>query len=357
MARGMAVSSIFGVIDQIYAIGDGTSHDRAGPLLAGLHRVLDFSSGVTIRIDPASWTLQSGHAHRMDESTVRDYLAHYCTLDPYVTDLPCLKQPNTVIRWSDSTNIRQLARSEFGQFMREVDYFHCLAVVPFSRALPLGVYSIHRTAGQRDFSESDRRRFAWFVRHLKNAEQLRTLQLENIGRPMAGWLVQSSSGKLEYLTEEAEAILGGISHDVTVPQAGAPPRFWRVRDSLCAVQSTALPAGNMFMRAGLSAAAVPQTSRWLKHLKLRTDSNGSALAVNIQPISNFDDDGEILAGSPFALQERRIALHLMRGRAVKEIAPTMQLTSNTVNEYIKNCYRKLGAHGRAEFMLRIGCDY
>ena len=357
MARGMAVSAVLDLVDEIYAIKNGASHDRAGTLLDGLHRVLEFSSGVTIRIDPASWTLQPGHTHRMHETTVRDYLAHYSALDPYVTDLPCLKQPDTVVRWSDFANLRQLARGEFGHFMRDVNYFHCLAIVPFSSALPLGVYSIHRTAGQRDFSESDMRRFAWFIRHLKNAEQLRALQSQSNGRSTVGWLVQSSNGKLEYLTEEAEAILSSINRDVTVPQVGAPPRFWRAGELLCVVRSTALPAGNMFVRAGLAVAAVPRASRWLKYLKLRTDPSGSSLAVNIQPLSELDDDVDILAGRPFAVQEQRVALQIMRGRAVKEIAATMGLTSNTVNEYIKNCYRKLGAHSRAEFMMRMGCDY
>ena len=149
-----------------------------------LRPLLPFSSGIFMPIDPVSGALRQGHTHDCDQHDMRDYLAHYQTLDPYVIWQSALRNPDTVVRLSDVTDIGTTARGEYGEFMRRVPYFHALAVVPQLNGIPLGVFAAHRVRRQRDFDAHEMALFQWFVGHAAKAIDDLTLQRQrDLQRP------------------------------------------------------------------------------------------------------------------------------------------------------------------------------
>lgn len=85
-----------------------------------LRRLFPFSSGVFMTIDPVGGTICQGSTHDCDQHDMRDYLTHYPPLDPTVIRKPALKNPGTVVRLSDVTDIGRTVRGGFGEFMN-----HC----------------------------------------------------------------------------------------------------------------------------------------------------------------------------------------------------------------------------------------
>lgn len=121
MGRTASDRVLRSLMDLIYQIADPQGR-HLGELFEGLREILSFSTGVYLAIDPTGWVLREGHAHIHDYDTRLEpvYLEHYAALDPYVIQSPCLKQPNQVVRWSDSTDLGRLSQDEFGKFMRQV---------------------------------------------------------------------------------------------------------------------------------------------------------------------------------------------------------------------------------------------
>jgi DNA-binding NarL/FixJ family response regulator len=61
-----------------------------------------------------------------------------------------------------------------------------------------------------------------------------------------------------------------------------------------------------------------------------------------------------LDGTALSPREKQVALLLLRGLTLRQIAPELKLTPATVATYSKSIYRKLGINSRAELFLRFG---
>jgi len=61
-----------------------------------------------------------------------------------------------------------------------------------------------------------------------------------------------------------------------------------------------------------------------------------------------------LDGTALSPREKQVALLLLRGMTLRQIAPELGLTPATVATYSKSIYKKLGINSRAELFLRFG---
>jgi len=61
-----------------------------------------------------------------------------------------------------------------------------------------------------------------------------------------------------------------------------------------------------------------------------------------------------LNGTALSPREKQVALLLLQGMTVRQIAPELKLTPATVATYSKSVYKKLGINSRAELFLRFG---
>ena len=61
-----------------------------------------------------------------------------------------------------------------------------------------------------------------------------------------------------------------------------------------------------------------------------------------------------LDGTSLSPREKQVALLLLQGMTLRQIAPELKLTPSTVATYSKSIYKKLGINSRAELFLRFG---
>jgi len=84
-----------------------------------------------------------------------------------------------------------------------------------------------------------------------------------------------------------------------------------------------------------------------------------AVCMSSPQFENSDRDDLVrqvsrLDGTALSPREKQVALLLLQGMTVRQIAPELKLTPATVATYSKSIYKKLGINSRAELFLRFG---
>ncbi|HRF03404.1 hypothetical protein [Accumulibacter sp.] len=344
-------SSLFALIDIIYN-RQPPVHDPLALMpewFDALRPLLSFSSGVFIPIDPVGGRLCPGYAHDCDRHAMGDYLAHYQTLDPYVIWQPALRNPDTVVRLSDVTDIGRTVRGEFGEFMNRLPYFHALAVIPHLSGLPLGAFAVHRRRRQRDFDAREMALFQWFVGHTATAIDYLTLQRQRDQRRSLAVLVISCDGSIQALSAEAMQILESLP-DKTPPQIlpGRTESFriWRSSSEVFAVSTRRVDPVRIIGLGHVSRVAPsPAIDRLARRLRVAAGEQRHQFAVTFEKLDvNKEVRGEIF-GLQLTPQQKRVAILLLKRYEPRQIADILALSPYTVREYVKEIYRRAGVNG------------
>lgn len=329
------------------------------PRFEQLRRVVSFSSAVTMSLNLATFSLQRGHDHDLDPSCTTDYLAHYFTLDPYVLDTPCLRRMNCAVRWSDFTSLSNLRRGEFGQFMRQANYHHCLAMVPRLRGLPYGVFSLHRTLAMPDFTHRDLDIFSWYVQHVVAADAEREfLDSLEAGTLPSDWLVVAQDGRIGVASEGALRLLLDlrVRPRLCLPRPGAESRLWRVERELYLVTCTGLSHSNLLCGAALEWFTKDSAVARLSPLIANRASHEPYVAIELSRLHHEDHLGYLAARFRFSPQEQRTAGMVLRNYPMRDIARQLGVGLDTAKKYLALCYQKTGSHSRAEFCASLSAD-
>ncbi len=80
------------------------------------------------------------------------------------------------------------------------------------------------------------------------------------------------------------------------------------------------------------------------------------VAVVIEPAARDDVADFLLTGYNLSARERQIALLLSHGRASKDIARALGVSTHTVRDHVKKVFVKLGVHTRAELIAKLFVD-
>lgn len=306
-------------------------------------------------IDPVGGALCPGYTHDCDQHDMRDYLTHYQPLDPYVIWQPALKNPDTVVRLSDVTDIGRTVRGEFGEFMNRIPCFHALAVVPRLNGAPLGAFSVHRPRRQRDFEPREMALFQWFVGHAATAIDYLTLKQRDQQRPSAV-LVLTREGKIQALNGEAQRILESLPEKETqiVPGRTDSSRIWRCGSEVFVVSTRRVDPPSI---TGLNHVNRVSPSATFEHLAQRLRVSESEqrreFAVTFEKLDvNNKVRGEIF-GLNLSPQQKRVAILLLKRYEPRQIADILALSPHTVREYVKDIYRRAGVHGYKELIGRL----
>lgn len=343
-------SDLFALIDVIYK-RQPPLHDPLALMpewFDALRPLLPFSSGVFIPIDPVGGGLCPGYAHDCDLRDMRDYLAHYQTLDPYVIWQPALKNPDTVVRLSDVTDIGRTVRGEFGEFMNRIPYFHALAVVPQLSGVPLGAFSVHRRRRQRDFDAREMALFQWFVGHAATAIDYLTLQSQRDRRHSLAVVVMSRDGSIQALSGQAMQILESLPDKTSqiLPGPTESFRIWRSSSEVFVVRTRRVDPVRIIGLGHVSRVTPsPANDRLARRLRVAEGEQRQQFAVTFEKLDvNKEVRGEVF-GLQLTPQQKRVAILLLKRYQPRQIADILALSPYTVREYVKEIYRRSGVNG------------
>ncbi|WP_300319774.1 helix-turn-helix transcriptional regulator [Accumulibacter sp.] len=322
----------------------------------GLRRLLPFSSGVFMPIDPVGGALCQGYTHDCNQQDMRDYLDNYQTLDPYVIWQPALKKPDTVVRLSDVTDIGTTFRGEFGEFMNRIPYFHALAVIPQLNGIPVGAFSVHRRRRQRDFDPREMALFQWFVGHAATAIDYLTLQHQRDQQRPLAVLVMSRDGSIQALSAEAMRILESLPDKVVqlLPGPTESSRIWRCGSEVFAVSTRRIdPASIVGLGHVSRVPPSPAIDRLARRLRITEGEQRRRFAVTFEKLDvNNEVRGEIF-GLQLTPQQKRVAILLLKRYEPRQIADILMLSPHTVREYVKDIYRRAGVSGYEKLISRL----
>lgn len=317
-------------------------------------RLLDFSSGFFMCINPHDWTLQAYYNHNFEMIVMKEYDISYQYKDPYVMQGHSLKAPDRPIRLSDISNVLELDNSEFGLFMRQIPYFHALATFLFLHGQPVGMISVHRRREQVDFDEEEMQLFGWFGRQLAHALDYAALQGRLDLHPPLATLVLSSSGQPVAVSDTALDLMAMLPDDppFTVPHPDQPAHIWRVDGRMYEVRnSTCAPQSLLRMMQNDLWTTLPPACRLPASLKLPV--YGQPSIVSIEPLLQSVTVSTHLDALHLTPRQRQVAELLLCGLLIKRIAGDVGLTEATVKEYLAAVYKKAGVHHSREFIAAM----
>ena len=358
MTKDKLDSGLYSLIDTIYNRHEPTSD----PLTLmprwfdALRRLLPFSSGVFMPIDPVGGALCAGHTHDCDQHDMRDYLAHYQTLDPYVIWQPALNNPDTVVRLSDVTDIGATVRGEFGDFMNRIPYFHALAVIPQLNGIPLGAFSVHRRRRQHDFDAREMALFQWFVGHAATAIDYLSLKRQSDQQRTPAVLVMTRAGAIRALSAEAQRILESLPDDAVqiLPGPMDSSRIWRSGSEVFVVSTRRVdPASIIGLGHASRVPPSPALDRLARRLRVAGCEQRQQFAVTFEKLDvHTEVRGEVF-GLRLSPQQKRVAILLLKRYEPRQIAEILALSPHTVREYVKDIYRRAGVNGYEKLISKL----
>lgn len=255
-----------------------------------LRRLFPFSSGVYLPIDPVGGTLCQGHGHQLhhgDQDDTRDCLTRCQPLAPEVLLQPALKNPDTVVRISDTdqgTDIGRTACGTLGECRYRVPGFHSLAMIPLLRGAPLGIFSVHRGPWQRDFDRPEMALFQWFVHHAATGiDYLNLRQRLEQPHPLA-IVVLTRAGRIEALTAEAQRILESLPDTArqALPGPMESSRTWRYGCEAYVVRTRRVDRSTMIGLSDAGSLPPPALDQWAARLRVATKEQRQHLVVTIE---------------------------------------------------------------------------
>ncbi|MBK8335143.1 MAG: hypothetical protein IPL03_00525 [Sterolibacteriaceae bacterium] len=357
MATSNAQRHLRNFVDEVY--GESAGADPLGvlqPLFAALTRQFSFASGLFIRFDPNDWTISVPYTHNIDEVLMQAYAERYYLLDPYRVHLVNLKRPNEAVRMSEFVDVGQLSQSEFGDAMRQLDYYHAMAMVPFVRGVPLGGVAVHRPRRRRDFDEKERALFRWYVSHAARAMDYRHL-LARVQHPDAATMVVDLPARcILALTDEARAVLAAMPEGTGFALPPVPDRTFVLISNGHAygVRSVDLSPKSLWSvpaSAQLNFNTAPELSE--NRVLVAPDDRRQRVLVVLEPIEGADGPRTQLSGFGLTPRQAQVALLLVLGKGLKEIARTCGISVNTAKEYVADVYERLDVHTRTAFLAKL----
>ena len=88
-------------------------------------------------------------------------------------------------------------------------------------------------------------------------------------------------------------------------------------------------------------------------VRVSPDDPRQRVLVVLEPIESADEARSKLSGLGLTPRQAQVALLLVLGKGLKEIARTCGISVNTAKEYVADVYERLDVHTRAAFLARL----
>ena len=346
------------IIEKVYGAAD--DDEMVHSVFAALRELMTFPSGVFLPINVNTLELQQGLCFDCHPTDMDSYLAHYAPLDPFVLRQPSPALLNQAMRFSDVITTREVARSEFSEFLRLVPYHHAIGILTGLGQQPVAVFCVHRQRHERDFCADDQAILDCIGPHLARAITLRRRLSDSAQQAETGILVFGATGEALYLNAMARRVLG-----TTPPQAllaALPAQGSGVINlaSQC-FRLNRMPwaTASLLRRFAMEeAAANPiddmQTDagpveRWSTATRQRT----GAFIVVVQPFRQRLDLLRRLAHYGLTPRQCEIAIWALRGLVNGEIANQVNIGEQTVKDHFQEIYFRTGVRSRTGLLAKV----
>ena len=145
---------LLGIVELAYSMVEVQA--GVDDLFVALRRLIPFSSGVLIPIDPATLELRRGKCFDCCPADMQGYLEHYAPMDPFVVRRPGPSLFNRTVLLSEVASHNELDRSEYAAFMHSVPYACAAGVLTAIAGQPVAAFCVHRTRTESDFTADER---------------------------------------------------------------------------------------------------------------------------------------------------------------------------------------------------------
>lgn len=345
------------IVEMAYAATDDGEMVRS--VFRELRQLISFPSGVFMPVNADTLELEKGLCFDCSDADMEMYLTHYAPLDPFVLRQPSPNLINRTVLLSDAISARDLERSEFGEFMRQVPYQHALGMLTGVAQQPTAVFSVHRQRHENDFCADEQAIFDCIGPHLARAMTLRHRANDPAQREETGILVFGGNGNADFLNAAARRFLAG-----TPPQAvlaALPARG----SGVVSLGSQRFRLGRMpwttaslLRRFAMEEAAVDPMhgvqadedplQRWSAATRQRV----GAIIVVLQPFRPRLQLLRRLRHYGLSPRQFEVAVWALRGMANGDIARRLGISEQTVREHCQEIYHRVGAHTRVEFVAK-----
>ena len=346
------------IIDMAYAAAD--DGEMVHSVFTALRELIPFPSGVFMPVNANTLELQQGLCFDCHPTDMDSYLAHYAPLDPFVLRQPSPVLLNQTMRFSDVITTREVARSEFSEFLRLVPYHHALGILAGLGQQPVAVFSVHRQQHDHDFCADDLAIFDCIGPHLARAVTLRRQVNDPEQRAEAGILVFSATGNALYLNTAARRILGTATPQAllaALPAQGTgvinlASQFFRLSRMPWTTASLlyrfAMEEAAADSIDGLQADEGP-VERWSAATRQRT----GAIIVLLQPFRQRLDLVRRLTLYGLSPRQSETAVWALRGLANGEIARQLEIGEQTVKDHFQEIYCRVGVRSRTGLLAKV----
>lgn len=220
---------------------------------------------------------------------------------------------------------------------------------------PRGHLSLLRRASDRPFGEAERQKLVQLDPYLRHAFSVRALA-EPFGESLAaeGMAVLNEDGTLRYQDKAARKLLWMASHEqidtmalIHLDGRGITPHMRRLHQRLAGV----------FRGHDVPPPAIEHKNRWGRFLFRASwleGVGGKAVGVVISHyIPRTLKAWQGLHRLDLAPRQQQVALLFSEGRTLGEIAEALNLTRNTVADYLEVIYRRLGIKPGREALQEV----
>ena len=345
MKRGAALDNLTAAI--VESCRSGLSPERLrDSLLARLQRAVPFDAAFWATIDPATLLFTQPHQHQLPAES-----APYFVQNEYVDE--------DVNRWTmlarDRSGVRTMAEATDGQLEKSPrfrDIFQPLGLGDELRAvfrvggIAWGCMCLHREAGSA-FSKEEAGYVERLAPHI--AEGIRagllvsSLELPQIA-DAPGLVMLTRAGSISSATDAGRQWLEELGYVEAEP--GVAPPALQVLSAVVQRRDDAEQLPRLRMRTPAGRWVVLHGSR------LPTDG-GDAVAVIIEEASPADLAPILMVAYGLTDQERVVTGLVCQGCSTRDIAGTLHITANTVQDHLKSIFAKTGVRSRRELSAAL----
>ncbi|MBI5445375.1 MAG: helix-turn-helix transcriptional regulator [Deltaproteobacteria bacterium] len=372
---GLGRSELQGLLDLSCSVTSGSGLDdfRKRALLLLRETFSSFAANFFITdADAAALNISNVVADGVDPAAFGPYRAYYQYLDPF------LQRPLESIGTSlldEIVDIEEFRRSEYyNDFIKPQGIYHQVGMSLVVRGRCLGVIALFRTAAQPNYTPEEQSRISLMLPYLANDLE-RALTLEYAKQKK--WILEASLQTLGgqaivvldlrmnviFANEEAQSIFDpeGKARTTFGPFGKLPcPVIPEGVRALCAQTARKLLEGQ-------SQAEDPVALSW-------SDTKGRPCTGDLRVISGYffgqkahfivlhatrstaasvRIDATLADRYHLTPRELEIAAEALRGSGNPEIADHLCISIHTVENHLKNIFRKMGARSRTEMVCRL----